>query len=159
MTNEEMHRLVQEHKIENTKNMDIEQMGVRGNANEDAIDISKKMRTFAGGATRDTLANKPSYVKALSPSVLRHYVEYIGKHRVQSDGSLRDWDNWKKGIPQDVYLDGLARHFLSTWLLFDGFPASDNHGPVTIEDSICGVIFNAQGLLHEILKDKVNGKT
>lgn len=116
-----------------------------------------KIRTFAGGATRDTLSNKPSYVKALSPIVLRRYVEYIGKHRVQADGSLRDWDNWKQGMPQDVYLDGLGRHFLAVWLLLDGFDAFDNHGPVILEDSLCGIIFNAQGILDRILKGEENG--
>jgi len=63
-----------------------------------------KIRQFDSGATRDTDENKPSYVKALSPIVLQGYVEYLGRHRLQSDGNLRDWDNWKKGIPQEVYL-------------------------------------------------------
>lgn len=116
------------------------------------------IRTFAGGATRETDKDKPSYVKALSPVVLRRYVEYIGKHRVQADGNLRDWDNWKQGMPQGVYLDGLGRHFLAVWLLLHGFPASDNHGPVTLENSLCGIFFNTQGILHEILSEKELGK-
>lgn len=111
-----------------------------------------EIRQFETGATRDTDANKPSYVKALSPIALQYYVNYLGHHRVQSDGSLRDWDNWKKGIPQDVYLDGLGRHKMAVWLLCHGFPSSDNHGPVTLKDSLCGVIFNAMGMLHEILQ-------
>ena len=84
--------------------------------------------------------------------MLQCYVDYIGRHRLQSDGNLRDWDNWKNGMPKDVYLDGLGRHFWATWLLFQGFPASDNHGSVTLEDSLCAIIFNAQGMLHELLK-------
>jgi hypothetical protein len=118
------------------------------------MDETNKLRSFAGGATRDTLEGKLSYVKALSPAALKYYVEYLGRHRKQSDGSYRDWDNWKQGIPQDVYLDGLGRHFWAVWLLFEGTPAFDNHGPVSIEDSLCGVIFNAQGMLDEILKSK-----
>ena len=110
------------------------------------------MRKFDSGATRDTDINKPSYIKALSPIVLQYYVDYLGRHRLQSDGNLRDWDNWKNVIPQDVYLDGLGRHEMAVWLLCQGFPASDNHGSVTLEDSLCGVIFNAQGMLHELLK-------
>ena len=115
-------------------------------------DEETKMRTFKTGATRDTTEGKLSYIKALSPIVLRRYVEYIGKHRIQADGNLRGWDNWKHGIPEEAYLDGLGRHFMSVWLLLHGFPASDNHGPVTLEDALCGAIFNAQGMLHEILK-------
>jgi len=114
-----------------------------------------EIRTFTSGATRDTAEGKPSYIKALSPIVLQGYVEYIGRHRTQSDGSVRDWDNWKQGIPQDVYLDGLGRHEMAVWLLCHGFPASDNHGPVTLKDSLYGIIFNAQGMLHEILKKEI----
>lgn len=125
-----------------------------GKTFEETIKETGEVRTFAGGATRDTDMDKPSYVKALSPAVLRRYVEYLGKHRIQSDGGLRDWDNWKKGIPQDVYLDGLGRHFVAVWLLLQEHSASDNHGPVTLEDSLCGIIFNAQGILYETLKQK-----
>lgn len=113
--------------------------------------MEDKIRQFDSGATRDTVEGKLSYIKALSPIVLQRYVKYIGKHRTQSDGSQRDWDNWKQGIPQDVYLDGLGRHEMAVWLLCHGFPAFDNHGPVTLEDSLCGIIFNTQGMLHELL--------
>ena len=100
------------------------------------------MRNFDSGATRDTVSGKLSYVKALSPIVLRRYVEYLGKHRVQADGKLRDWDNWKQGIPKDVYLDSLGRHFVDVWL---------NEGD--IEESLCAVIFNAMGMLFERLNE------
>jgi len=111
-----------------------------------------KIRQFETGATRDTNIGKPSYVKGLSPIVLQRYVKYLGEHRIQPDGNLRDFDNWKLGIDEDTYLDGLGRHFLAAWLLHDGFSASDNHGPVTLEDSLCAIIFGASGWLHEILK-------
>lgn len=110
------------------------------------------MRTFSGGATRDTNVGKLSYVKALSPIVLRRYVQYLDIHRKQSDGSMREFNNWKQGIPEETYLDGLGRHFIAVWLLQQGFTESDNHGPVTLEDSLCAIIFGASGWLHELLK-------
>lgn len=113
----------------------------------------KKIRTFDSGATRDIVEGKLSYVKALSPIVLRRYVQYLDGHRKQSDGSMRDFDNWKKGIPEETYLDGLGRHFMNVWLLCQGFYAEDNHGPVNLEDSLCAIIFNSTGMLHEALKD------
>ncbi len=113
------------------------------------------MREFKTGATRDTVEGKLSYVKALSPIVLQQYVQYLDVHRKQSDGSMREFDNWKQGIPKEAYLDGLGRHFVAVWLLEHGFPASDNHGSVTLEDSLCGIIFNAMGWLHELLKTDV----
>lgn len=117
------------------------------------------IRTFDGGATRDTDVGKPNYIRALSPLVLQRYVAYLGEHRVQSDGNLRDWDNWKKGIPKQTYLEGLDRHRMALWLIHEGFPAYDNHGPVAIEDALCGIIFNASGYLHGLLKPKDSGTT
>uniref|UniRef100_A0A6M3JAZ4 dATP/dGTP diphosphohydrolase N-terminal domain-containing protein n=1 Tax=viral metagenome TaxID=1070528 RepID=A0A6M3JAZ4_9ZZZZ len=120
---------------------------------------SAEIRKFETGATRDTNSGKLNYVGALSPIVLQRYVQYLDAHRKQPDGSLRDFDNWKKGIPIEVYFEGLGRHFVATWLLAQGFSAEDNHGPVTLEDSLCASIFNASGWLHEILKAKLPKKS
>lgn len=113
------------------------------------------IRKFDTGATRDTVEGKLSYVKALSPIVLQRYVQYLNVHRKQPDGSLRDFDNWKQGIPIDAYFDGLGRHFVAAWLLEQGFTAEDNHGPVMLEDTLCAIIFNASGWLHELLKEEL----
>ena len=117
-----------------------------------------KVRVFPSGSTRDTSAGKLSYVKALSPLVLQSYVRYLDKHRKQADGSMRDFDNWKKYMPEDVCLDGLGRHFMAVWLLMQGFPAEDNHGPVTLEDSLCAIIFNASVILHQIFMMEIEIK-
>ena len=113
-----------------------------------------EIRTFDTGAKRDNIFKKLSYVKGLSPIVLRRYLQYLDKHRKQSDGTLRDFDNWKKGIPPDVYLDSLQRHVMAVWLMCQGFDDEDNHGEVSLEDSLCGVMFNAMGYLHELLRSK-----
>ena len=109
-----------------------------------------KIRKFSTGATRDTDEDKLNYVKALSPFVLKKYVEYLGKHRFLPDGSKRDWDNWKNGMDEQVYIESLVRHAMAAWLLHEGCPVKDNHGPVTLEDALCGVIFNAMGYLYEL---------
>ena len=114
------------------------------------------IRTFETGATRDTTQGKLDYVKALSPIVLRRYVQYLDKHRLQPDGSYRDFDNWKKGIPQETYRSSQGRHFFDDWLLSEGYETEDNHGPVTdIEDVLCAELFNIQGRLYEILKARL----
>jgi len=120
-------------------------------------DSPAKVRRFESGATRDESESKLSYVNALSPIALQRYVEYIGKHRCQVDGNLRNWDNWKAGIPKDVYLDSLGRHFWAVWMIIQGFDVSDNHGPATLQDSLCGIIFNAMGILHEEEKERLSG--
>jgi len=114
------------------------------------------IRTFDTGATRDTDRGKLDYVKALSPIVLRRYVQYLNKHRLQPDGSYRDFDNWKKGMDQGVYHSSGGRHFFDAWLLTEGYTTEDNHGPAELEDVLCAQLFNLMGRLHEILKAKVD---
>jgi len=107
-----------------------------------------KIRQFDSGATRDTDIGKLDYEGFLSPLVLKRYAEYLNKHRIQSDGNLRDSDNWQKGIPVVEYMKSKARHFMSTWLIHRGFSTGD------IEESLCAEIFNSMGMLFEILKTK-----
>lgn len=117
-----------------------------------------EIRKYETGATRDTVEGKLCYVKALSPLVLKRYVQYIGEHRKQSNGQMRDWDNWKQGIPIAAYLDSGVRHSIDLWSLLDGYPVEDNHGPCNGEDLLCAIIFNASGMLHEILHEKLHEK-
>ena len=69
------------------------------------------MRKFDSGATRDIVEDKFDFEGFLSPLVLNRYAEYMNKHRKQSDGNLRDSDNWQKGIPMKVYMKSGFRHF------------------------------------------------
>ncbi len=106
-----------------------------------------EMRSFDTGAVRDTLDGKLSYMRALSPEVLRRYVEYLDRHRTCADGTLRDFDNWKKGIPLDVYADSLLRHTFDVWQFVLGNEPSEM---TTLDDLLCAVIFNASGMLFEL---------
>ena len=115
--------------------------------------MSGEMEQFESGATRTDSKDKLSYVKALSPIVLRRYVQYLGSHRKQADGTMREFNNWKQGIPPERYLDGLGRHFLALWLLMDGFEVYDDPGQECIDDILCAIMFNAMGMLHERLKE------
>lgn len=116
------------------------------------------MREFESGATRDVVEGKLSYVKGLSPIVLKRYLQYLDKHRLQADGQKRNFDNWKLGIDQDTYLDGLGRHFWDVWLLCHGYSTEDNHGPVELEDVLCAVMFNSMGMLYELIKGQMEEK-
>ncbi len=114
------------------------------------------VRTFASGATRHTDDKKHDYEGFLSPWAIRRYGEYMHAHRVQVDGVLRDSDNWQKGIPRDQYMKSLLRHAIDVWSIFRGLFTFDkkDDSEVGIEDALCGVIFNASGLLHEILRKR-----
>jgi len=114
-----------------------------------AAQLPKKIRQFKTGATRDTEAGKLDYEGFLSPEVLKAFVEYMNKHRVQSNGSLRPSDNWKKGIPKDVYMKSAWRHFMDWWSIHNNLP-----GRETMHDALAGVMFNVMGYFFEVLKEE-----
>ena len=116
-------------------------------------EVTKKIREFESGATRDINKGKFDYEGFISPIVLKAFAEYMDKHRKQSDGKLRDSDNWQKGIPKDVYMKSMWRHFMDLWLEHRGFESREG-----VEEALCGIIFNSMGYLHEILKERKYGK-
>lgn len=111
-----------------------------------------KVRQFETGATRDTDEGKPDYEGFLSPAVIRAFGEYMSRHRVQSDGSLRDSDNWQKGIPRDQYIKSMFRHFVDVWEEHRNELSSGTQGHIAMREALCALLFNVQGYLHEYLK-------
>jgi hypothetical protein len=105
---------------------------------------SQLVRTFATGATRDLDANKLDFEGFLSPLVLEEFAKYMHEKRKMPDGSMRDSDNWQKGIPLDAYMKSMFRHFFAVW-------KSHRAGTVSREDMM-GLLFNVQGYIHETLK-------
>jgi len=108
------------------------------------------VREFETGATRDALGDKPDYDGFLSPLVLERYAAYMHKCRIQSDGKLRDSDNWQKGIPREVYRKSAFRHFMEWW------KTHRNGGDV--EEAACALLFNIMGDLFEVLKEREHEK-
>jgi hypothetical protein len=114
-------------------------------------------RTFSGGATRDVDDNKLDFEGFLSPQVLQAFAEYMHKHRLMKDGSVRSSDNWQNGMPKSVYVKSLARHFFDLWLMHrldtDELTRPDGEH-VTLADTLGGIQFNLQGYWLETLKDR-----
>jgi hypothetical protein len=134
-----------------------------------------KIRTFDTGATRDTEKGKLDFEGFLSPIVLHRYAQYLEGHRTQSDGTLRDSDNWQKGIAKTVYAKSGLRHQIDVWMLHRGYHLYRERSDVgetthirteaissipagwtevTMEDALCACIFNNMGYLFELLKVK-----
>jgi hypothetical protein len=111
--------------------------------------MSQSIRQFSTGATRDADTDKIDYEGFLSPLTLRRYGEYMSRHRKQVDGSLRDSDNWQRGIPLDAYMKSGFRHFMDWWSAHRGHSTSTGE---SVEEELCALIFNASGYLHELLK-------
>lgn len=112
-----------------------------------ASEAQVKMRQFDTGATRDTDQGKLDFEAFLSPLVLEAFGRYMHQHRIQPDGSLRDGDNWQKGIPLTAYMKSLWRHFFDLWKLHRKLPCS-----ASVEEAACAALFNVMGYLHETLK-------
>jgi hypothetical protein len=107
----------------------------------------KVMRSFDTGATRDTAEGKLDMEGFTHPMVEKQFAKYMNMNRLQSDGQLRDSDNWQKGIPQDAYIKSLRRHADEMWQCHRGFPSESG-----VIAALCGIIFNVKGYLLEHLK-------
>ncbi len=116
------------------------------------------IRMFESGATRNLDHNKIDYEGFLSPTALHAFGEYMHGKRVQADGTVRDSDNWRKGIPLPSYMKSMWRHMMDVWQLHHGMaPIQPETGaPVDMEEALCALFFNVQGYLHEYLKTTAN---
>lgn len=113
---------------------------------------SSPIRSFSTGATRDTDSDKLDFDGFLCPMVLERYAQYMNANRMMPDGSMRGSDNWKKGIPQDVYRKSAWRHFFGFWK-----HCLRGEKSLAIVDA-CGILFNVMGWMHEELKHEDNSK-
>ena len=115
--------------------------------------MKRKTRKFSTGATRDADHDKLDYEGFVSPEVLQVFATYMHKHRVQSDGSLRDSDNWQKGMPLDAYMKSGWRHFHDWWMEHRGYESREG-----LINALCGLMFNVQGYMFEVLKSTTKVK-
>lgn len=116
--------------------------------------IPPVIRKFETGATRSSESGRYDPEGFLSPLVIERYCEYMNKHRVQPDGSIRGSDNWQKGMPLDTYMKGAWRHFLHLWTRHRGHKVTDDKAAADIEEDLCALLFNIQGYLYETLRSK-----
>lgn len=106
------------------------------------------IRIFDTGASRNSDEGKLDFDGFLSPDVLKSYAEYMHLSRYTENGTLRDSDNWQKGIPIVEYRKSMWRHFFDVW-------QSSRHENSLPEDRVGhlnALLFNVMGMLHEELK-------
>lgn len=116
--------------------------------------MSKTVEKFAGGATRSDSSDRYDPEGYFSPIAWERIAEYLQKHQVQADGSIRESDNWQKGVPAERFMRGLWRHMLHLWIRHRGYVPMDPNAGEDIEEDLCAIAWNAQGMLHFILKAK-----
>lgn len=111
-------------------------------------DEAAEMRQFETGATRNKEVD-PDIYGFTSPLALHAFAAYMHANRLQADGTMRDSDNWKKGIPQDSYIRSMRRHLQDLTLHWDGYPELAREDMFA---AACGLFFNVQGFIHEAVK-------
>jgi hypothetical protein len=116
------------------------------------------LRGFTSGATRDTAEGKLDFDGFISAFVMRQYARYMNMNRLQSDGKIRDSDNWQKGIPMPVYIKSKYRHWEEMWYTWKiwqriGHMNMPRQEVIEFVGAICGDLFNTMGFLHEFLKE------
>ena len=107
---------------------------------------SPLIRTFGTGATRDLDDNKLDFEGCLSPLVLEKFAEYMRSCTEMADGSRRPSDNWQLGIPLKAYMKSMFRHFFAVW---QAWRRGDVEQHLT---DLMALLFNVQGMAHEIIK-------
>ena len=130
-----------------------------GIGQEPAFVQQSLVRAFGTGATRSADSGRYDPEGFMSPIVIERFSEYMQKHRRQPDGSVRDSDNWQKGIPVHTYMKGMWRHVLHLWTRHRGYKVRDTMATANMEEDLCAIIFNANGMLFELLKEDAREKS
>lgn len=117
------------------------------------------VQKFDTGATRSADVGKLDYEGFMSFPAIEEFGEYMNRHRIQPDGSVRDSDNWQRGIPISSYVKSLVRHALELWGLHRGHVSARLRREYPLADIVflkretaCACWFNVQGFLHETLR-------
>lgn len=119
------------------------------------------IKTFATGAIRSSDEGKNAYEGFLSMEAIEEFGDYMTRHRKLPDGSLRDPDNWKKGMGLDSFIGSMLRHVFELVALHTRGYVSRRirrELPERVSDLdflkreiACAILFNVQGYLHEYL--------
>lgn len=115
----------------------------------------KQSRVFETGASRNANTGKFDYEGFISPSVENSYARYMHENRKMEDGTLRDSDNWQKGIPIKELMKSMARHFYDVWMLHRGYEVEDESGKkVSLEHALNGLKFNVNAYIFDLIKNE-----
>lgn len=115
--------------------------------------MNKGLRTFDTGANRNSSDGKYDYAGFNNPLVDLSYAKYMHQHRKLEDGTLRDSDNWQKGIPPPELLKSFLRHVEDVRLIMMGVEVIENGKKVTLEHALNGCKFNNNALILNEVKD------
>lgn len=109
---------------------------------------------FTGGAMRSNGAARIDPLGYISPKAMQVYYDYMLRNQQLPDGRRRRSDNWKAGMPVPRYATSLLRHthdFHTQWDDLKHGSAPDDYATLQLmREALCGLVFNAMGMLHEM---------
>jgi len=105
-------------------------------------------RQFKTGANRNSDEGKHDIEGFNNPLVDESFHAYMHKHRALEDGTMRDGDNWQKGLPSKELLKSMLRHVFDIRLQMRGYETEED-----LLDSLNAVKFNVNGLILHIMED------
>ena len=141
---------------------------------KDNENVFNPIRTLPSGATRTSEQGKFAYEGFLNPAVLAVFANYMHKHRIQKDGTLRASDNWQKGMDKTICMESALRHMMDMWAIHRGYsawkeplstggekthyvlPGTEVQGDwreIHLYDALCGIMFNTQAYILEQIKE------
>ncbi len=97
-------------------------------------------------ATRDSEDGKLDFDGSFSPLVMARFARYMQEHKGSTNRSCGDW---KAGMSRKRYFRSLWRHHMDVALLLYGHVKDATQDD--LEEALLGVMFNAQGMLYEVL--------
>ena len=115
--------------------------------------MNKKLRQFKTGATRNNADNKLDYEGFINPIVEWAFAQYMHKHRLLEDGTMRASDNWQLGIPQQELMKSAHRHWQDLRLIQRGYTVEENNKVVSKLDALLGLKFNIDAMIFDELKN------
>lgn len=114
------------------------------------------VREFPSGATRSSSENKPDYEGFLHPEVLRMFADYMHKHRFLPNGTVRESDNWQKGIPTEELMKSLLRHVIDLWRMHRKgvHVIRDEEETKRYPEQLASILFNTQALMLNYIREE-----
>jgi hypothetical protein len=137
----------------------------------------KEIREFKSGATRDISDGKHQISKFINPLNDHSFCTYMHSKRIMADGSVREGDNWQKGMGLEVLEESFVRHmddFKKLHLGFHVYKVRGDDGETTyvsiepieeyaefeifMEETLNGIRFNCEAYKLQVLGYKLEDK-
>lgn len=115
--------------------------------------LRQTAQVFETGAMRDLSEDKLDFEGCLTPELLTAYAEYMRTTGRMANGTLRNTNNWKKGMPIGGYMKSLWRHMVALHAAYLSDATQDEYGGEGEFEAAMAMMFNIQGFVFERIRE------